>query len=557
MQLAALGIPLGLEVTGSARTASSPADRYRASHPSTSATVKWFLRVTLTAVVLVTAAGAVQSHNRPSPSHRIPGAAWEYDPNENTRQMNRMAWFGPNLHSPGALDLKLSAERVGPAVLRDADCPERRLCSNLAASALRIDPGRCYPKERQEIAPEGGSPRMKRIALLLAVLIVGVADHVASPQTVSLGPDLRSMPYAPRVIGPMSYLCMRVECIEAVPTKSLAKTIDQLRAQISAEAEDDRRERLKDQLEQVQSYTRKTADWIIWGPGIRTGPSAFSSPMVALRINKRFHHDLRGLALGDYVLTTRTDREDDGSLNVRTEVRLVGQPKWWREPTESGASVPSAEPALQHPALNRSSLVRYGYHSIPANARKGDIADVVACTLPAVFTYSTPGGTATGFTINEEGIALTTRHVVEQDREFEARFADGRSVRGVVIGVTDSPNADLALVDLDGEGYPFAYLDPSVGVKLGEEIIVIGAPAGMEHTVSKGIVSSFRQMDGVRIIQTDAPANPGNSGGPVISRDGAVVGVQACMLLDTEGVNFAISIDEAMERLPLSQISTP
>ena len=163
-------------------------------------------------------------------------------------------------------------------------------------------------------------------------------------------------------------------------------------------------------------------------------------------------------------------------------------------------------------------------------------------------------GVGTGFVINEDGIGITNQHVVEGVSEFEAEFPSGKTVSGTVVQVGNG--VDLAIVDLNGSGYPYLPLGSATKLRAGNTLIVIGAPLGLQHSVSRGIVSQLWAKDGVRLIQTDAAINPGNSGGPVLNEQGDVVAVATWKYtkagqVAVEGLGFAIFIDEAIDRLPL------
>ena len=173
--------------------------------------------------------------------------------------------------------------------------------------------------------------------------------------------------------------------------------------------------------------------------------------------------------------------------------------------------------------------------------------------MPAVFTIVNPNSFGSGFIINQSGIAVTNAHVVDTAREFVATMHDGRKVQGIVLGV--ALDADLALVSLAGDGYEYLRLGVEREVRIGDEVLAIGTPQDtrLAQTVSKGIISGIRELDGHSRIQIDAPLNPGNSGGPLIGVDGAVLGVVVSKLNsdDNEGLAFAIPIEVGLRSLPL------
>jgi S1-C subfamily serine protease len=162
-------------------------------------------------------------------------------------------------------------------------------------------------------------------------------------------------------------------------------------------------------------------------------------------------------------------------------------------------------------------------------------------------------GTGSGFVYDDEGHIVTNYHVVEGAETLTVRFADGTEREATVVG-TD-PSTDLAVIDVDApasELAPLVVADTDT-VSVGEPVVAIGSPYGLEGTVTAGIVSALdRQIqapDGYTIsgaIQTDAAINPGNSGGPLLDADGRVIGVNAQIESDNGGnvgLGFAIPGD--------------
>ncbi|NIM91677.1 MAG: Do family serine endopeptidase [Candidatus Aminicenantes bacterium] len=155
----------------------------------------------------------------------------------------------------------------------------------------------------------------------------------------------------------------------------------------------------------------------------------------------------------------------------------------------------------------------------------------------------------TGFCIDRKGYIITNNHIVENAISVLVFTIDGEDYSGEVIG-TD-PNTDLALIKVEGKNLPYVELGDSARLRVGEWVLAIGNPFGMEHTVTAGIVSAKGRQLGVGMnvpeyqdfIQTDAAINRGNSGGPLVNMKGEVVGITSNILSPSGGnigIGFAI-----------------
>jgi serine protease Do len=159
----------------------------------------------------------------------------------------------------------------------------------------------------------------------------------------------------------------------------------------------------------------------------------------------------------------------------------------------------------------------------------------------------------TGFVISADGYVLTNHHVVDGADEVVLRFTDRRELEAKVVG--SDPESDVALLKVDGSGFPTLKLGDSDALKPGQWVIAIGSPFGFDHSVTAGVVSATGRttpMTGqqyVPFIQTDVAINRGNSGGPLLNTAGEVVGINSQIFSNTGGfmgVSFAIPIEVAM-----------
>jgi serine protease Do len=157
-----------------------------------------------------------------------------------------------------------------------------------------------------------------------------------------------------------------------------------------------------------------------------------------------------------------------------------------------------------------------------------------------------------GFLVSADGLVLTNAHVVDGAKEVTVKLSDHREFKAKVLGADRS--SDIAVLKIDGHDFPTVRIGDSDQLGVGDYVLAIGEPFGLEETATAGIVSAKgRSLPGdgyVPFIQTDAAVNPGNSGGPLFDSTGAVVGINAQIYTNSggyQGVSFAIPINLAVQ----------
>jgi putative serine protease PepD len=236
-----------------------------------------------------------------------------------------------------------------------------------------------------------------------------------------------------------------------------------------------------------------------------------------------------------------------------------------------GAAVTDRDDTVASANDNRSTTVQAG-NTQKTEAAPGSVAGIAQKALPSTVTIkaegSTESGTGTGFVFDTEGHILTNNHVVApaaNGGKLTVKFADGSAYSASVLGRAEG--YDVAVVKLDNP--PTEKLNPlplgdSDKVNVGDATIAIGAPYGLESTVTTGIVSAKdrpvasgdetgAQASYMNALQTDASINPGNSGGPLLDATGAVIGINSAIQSNTSGsgragsigLGFAIPINQA------------
>ncbi|MEW6677651.1 MAG: Do family serine endopeptidase [Pseudomonadota bacterium] len=186
------------------------------------------------------------------------------------------------------------------------------------------------------------------------------------------------------------------------------------------------------------------------------------------------------------------------------------------------------------------------FRSQPARGVKAEPAGEPAPLMPP-----RESGVGSGFVVSANGVILTNGHVVAGAEKILVRFADKRELPARIVGV--DPLTDVAVLKVEARNLPAVTLGDSAGLEVGQWVLAIGAPLGLERTATQGIISALGRTlpndSYVSFIQTDVPINQGNSGGPLFDLDGRVVGINSQILSSSGGymgLSFAIPINTAV-----------
>jgi S1-C subfamily serine protease len=185
---------------------------------------------------------------------------------------------------------------------------------------------------------------------------------------------------------------------------------------------------------------------------------------------------------------------------------------------------------------------------------------VVSETKAAVVVLETDRGLGSGFVVRPNGTLVTNQHVIAGASQISVTFSSGEKYHKAFV-LAEDEDRDLAILRIEGSGLPALSVGSTADVNIGDEVLLIGAPEGLSHTVSTGVVSAFRLLkNGMKVIQTTASASPGSSGGPLLTREGRVIGVLTFQFMEGQNLNFAVPsnyVQGMLETLEKFSAGTP
>ena len=181
------------------------------------------------------------------------------------------------------------------------------------------------------------------------------------------------------------------------------------------------------------------------------------------------------------------------------------------------------------------------------NEASEDFSEIIEDSIKAVVTVKTDIGQGTGFILSENGFLITNAHVLAGGKSLTISNYLEENLPGQLIGY--NTKYDLALIKISGT-HEYLDLENSNNTQIGEKVIAIGNPMGLQFSVSEGIVSATKRtgiLDEKIYIQTDAALNPGNSGGPLINKKGLAIGINNFKISETENLGFALESNKIKE----------
>jgi putative serine protease PepD len=184
------------------------------------------------------------------------------------------------------------------------------------------------------------------------------------------------------------------------------------------------------------------------------------------------------------------------------------------------------------------------------NAAASPLEDVIGRAMPAVVRVEASGGFGSGFFVSPDTI-VTNVHVVGGNSSVTIRRPDGTTTPARVD--TTAAEFDIAILRISNAdpNQPTLAMGSGMQARAGQEVIALGTPLGLQNTVTRGIVSAVRAVNGVTLVQTDAAINPGNSGGPLVDRSGSVIAIATMGMRSAvaQGLSFGVAIEHAQALL--------
>lgn len=286
-------------------------------------------------------------------------------------------------------------------------------------------------------------------------------------------------------------------------------------------------------------------------------PVVVAQPAVVQPVASTTTTPLQPAAVPQTVATLPTTMAHADSATLPTNAPAqLSQPVTALSPAHSAS--PAGTPTAALPSTTNAPASSVGTETL-------SLPDLVERTDPSVvrINVKSPRGDSlgSGFVVSATGTVVTNYHVIEGGQTVTAQFEDGRTC-GVLGFKLFDEKRDIAIIQLDMAGAPFVPMPLAKSLpRKGVEVAAFGAPLGLSFTATKGTISNIRAgselgMAGAQYIQTDTPISPGNSGGPLVSMEGEVIGMNTFQMARGQNLNFAVSVDDIREVLVASETNS-
>jgi len=227
--------------------------------------------------------------------------------------------------------------------------------------------------------------------------------------------------------------------------------------------------------------------------------------------------------------------------------------------TVNSAPVQQFVPILGH---SRASADPTGSTQVTPGRQRLSSSEVAKRSSPAIVTIRTEAGQGSGVIVDPAGVIVTNLHVVRGQSKASVRLANGDVYDDVSVVDVDE-RKDLLVLKIKGFGLPTAPIGNSDQAAVGDRVVLIGSPRGLENTVSDGLISAIRDSgDGYRLLQTSAAASPGSSGGGIFNDFGELIGILSAKLTNGENINFGLPVNyvrgllSTQAQMTLAQLAT-
>lgn len=192
---------------------------------------------------------------------------------------------------------------------------------------------------------------------------------------------------------------------------------------------------------------------------------------------------------------------------------------------------------------SEEKLLRLESQLLNLNIQSQDFTTIIEDIIDAVVSVDVPDGGGSGVIVDQEGYVITNYHVIQGSSAISILTFDKKLYPARLVGFNQKH--DIAVLKIEGSDFERMKFGNSNHVQIGQKVIALGSPGGLDFTVTEGIVSAKRTDSvGRNYLQTDVPVNPGSSGGPLVDAAGRIIGINQIKIKEFEGIGFAIAVND-------------